>query len=108
MADEALCQLDVPSNKNSTAFTKPVDPLSASREAWHAMRSRLLKTIVPVDVDVGTDVGGEPGFALADACGLVLLGGGEPVGEGDEKALRAGDRAPRCVPLPRADRRSVG
>ena len=39
LADDAVCLLDVPVNKTSTAFTKPVDPLVGQAiDAWQALR----------------------------------------------------------------------
>ncbi|MFF7988115.1 hypothetical protein ACFZDK_55610 [Streptomyces sp. NPDC007901] len=40
LAEQAVCLLDVPVNKTSTAFTKPVDPIVGQAiEAWQALRS---------------------------------------------------------------------
>jgi integrase len=39
LAEQAVCLLDVPVNKTSTAFTKPVDPIVGQAiEAWQALR----------------------------------------------------------------------
>ena len=39
LADDAVCLLDVPVNKTSTAFTKPVDPIVGQAiDAWQALR----------------------------------------------------------------------
>ncbi|MFG2526020.1 hypothetical protein [Streptomyces sp. NPDC048527] len=39
LAEEAVCLLDVPVNKTSTAFTQPVDPIIGQAiEAWQALR----------------------------------------------------------------------
>ncbi|MDR7304541.1 tyrosine-type recombinase/integrase [Haloactinomyces albus] len=39
LARDAVCLLDIPTNKTSTAFTKPVDPiLGQAFDAWQALR----------------------------------------------------------------------
>jgi integrase len=39
LASDAVCQLDVPTHKTGTAFTKPVDPiLGQAIDAWQAIR----------------------------------------------------------------------
>jgi len=39
LADDAVCLLDVPVNKTSTALTKPVDPIVGQAiDAWQALR----------------------------------------------------------------------
>jgi integrase len=39
LAEQAVCLLDIPVNKTSTAFTKPVDPIVGQAvEAWQALR----------------------------------------------------------------------
>ena len=48
LAADAVCLLDIPVNKTSTAFTKPVDPIIGQAiEAWHALRPAQPPRLAP-------------------------------------------------------------